>query len=114
MTQKTHTTPDIKTVLTEYIAETCNGFAWNYKRDNPHVEVRDALVRGDFHCYVYDPETDCIIDPTLDQFDGLDVGVFDGDTHPHIDDPHKVKTWDDHDAFVDHYDEPFGPYILNK
>lgn len=108
------TTPNLETICTNYPTRTCNGFAWNYKADNPHVIVRDALVNDDFHCYIYDPANDCIIDPTLDQFDGLDAGVFNGDTHPHIDHPRDARDWDDHDAFINHYDKPFSPYIINK
>lgn len=107
-------TPTLADIRSNRTFSTCNGFAWNYKADHPHVEVRDALVNGDFHCYIYDPANDCIIDPMLHQFDGLDDGIWSGDTHPHIDHPRDVRTWDDHDAFVDHYDKPFGPYILNK
>jgi hypothetical protein len=107
-------TPTIDDICTDYAFGTCNGFAWSYKADHPHVEVRDALVNDDFHCYIYDPRTDCIIDPMLHQFDDLNDGVFDGDTHPHIDHPRDVRTWDNHDDFITHYDKPFGPYILNK
>lgn len=114
MTTTTQHPHDIETIASNHPIRTCNGFAWNYKKANPHVEVRDGLVQGDFHCYIYDPETDCIIDPTLDQFDGHDAGVFNGDTHPHIDAPHEVRVWESHDEFVSHYDQPHGPYLLNK
>lgn len=94
--------------------ETCNDFAWSYFQNNESVVVKVGYVNHDHHCYVYDAELDVTIDATLGQFDGCpSVGVWDGDTHPYVDDAADVVEWEDKDAFTAHYDENnTGPFYL--
>ena len=98
--------------------DTCNGFAFNFMEasDNDTV-VKDGYVDtsdGGAHCYVYDRDRNVTIDVTLGQFDGCpDIGVWDGDNHPHVADWEEVYEWQDREAFEAHYgampehDNPF-------
>ena len=93
----------------------CNGFAfWYVENVNKNAVVKDAYtVFGQEHCYVYDPDLDATIDPTLGQFDDAPfVGAWDGDTHPYADDAEEVYEWDSKDEFKQHYDRAGSPYIV--
>jgi hypothetical protein len=81
----------------------CNEFAVAYKRANPNAVIKYGEIdEGDLHCYVYDPEKDRTLDPTLSQFsaynpDKYQDDWFIGDKHPHVD---EVAEFDDIVEFV--------------
>jgi hypothetical protein len=97
---------------------TCNGFAFSHMESSDNeVVVKDAYVdtsNGGAHCYVYDRDRDVTIDVTIGQFNGCpDIGVWDGDNHPHICDDEEVYEWESRKEFEAHYgalpehDNPF-------
>ncbi|WP_135535361.1 hypothetical protein [Halostella pelagica] len=97
---------------------TCNGFAFSYMENTDRdVIVKDGYVDtsdGGAHCYVYDRDRDVTIDVTLGQFNGCpEIGVWDGDDHPHVADWEEIREWESRDEFEAHYgdlperDNPF-------
>lgn len=80
----------------------CNEFAVEYKRANPDAVLKVGVTaEGDEHCYVYDPDTDRTLDPTLGQFEIYGPQYrddwFAADDHPHVD---ERAAYDDILAFV--------------
>lgn len=98
--------------------KTCNGFAFAYMEQSDNdVVVRDGYMDtsdSGAHCYVYDRDRDVTIDVTLGQFNGCpEIGAWDGDHHPYVDEFEEVYEWEDYDEFEAHYgdmperDNPF-------
>lgn len=84
-------------------------FAWAYKEEHPQAVVRVGAVDGSIHCYVYDLDRNAVLDATLDRFDGLRAGCWDGRDHPHVDDGPE-EAYDDYGAFIDQYAGPDSPF----
>lgn len=94
-----------------YIMSSCNGFAWAYVKENPEAVVKvGEMEGGSEHCWVFDPGLNLTIDPTLGQFDGLEDGYWEGEEHPHC--YEEWETWDDKEAFAEHYDAPMSPFVV--
>ena len=111
MTQFTDSNDFEVALYRKYSLATCNGFAWKYVENNPNAVVKvGETTTGGEHCYVYDPALNLTIDPTLGQFDGLEDGYWEGDEHPFIDEV--WETWDDKDAFDEHYGVMGSPFIV--
>ena len=92
--------------------ETCNGFAFDYLDENPNAVAKVATVNGQHHCFVYDGDLDVTIDATLGQFDDCPVaGVWDGETHPYLDDRQpEPQEFTDEAAFEDEFGGPYSPF----